>query len=100
MNTVYGPERKPLGHPATTRLLQRLWPEPVARVQSQIGRTRYVIRHRGLGLFYMGLGPAGQRWGGAAEIAESFEFMTGALSTILYHFDEGLEQFEIVPVVG
>ena len=24
---VFGPEQKPLGHPATTRLLNRLWPD-------------------------------------------------------------------------
>lgn len=28
MAAVFGPERKPLGHPATTRLINQLWPDP------------------------------------------------------------------------
>lgn len=27
MAGVYGPDRQPLGHPATTRLINQLWPE-------------------------------------------------------------------------
>lgn len=62
-------------------------------------KTCYAIRLRSAGLFFMGFGTAGQRWGGL-ETAYPFEFMTTAWCMVLFHLDADPELFDIVPVAG
>lgn len=59
---------------------------------------RHVIRRRDTGVFFHSIGPCGQRWVGGPDEAQRFEFVTIATATILFHLDEALESFEIVPV--
>lgn len=119
MRPVFGEAAQTLGHPATTRLLDRLWPTPatdpdrrieqmnqaivVDHVRTQLltdRPTRYVIRRRDTGVFFHSIGPCGQRWVGGPDEAQRFEFVTIATATILFHLDEALESFDIVPVEG
>lgn len=39
---TFGPEKRTLGHPATTRLIDRLWPEEVAE-RDQRERNHQIV---------------------------------------------------------
>lgn len=62
--------------------------------------TRYAIRRKADGLFWIGRtkGSALTIWAGSPALDRTFEFMTIAWAVLLFEVDEPIETLDVVPI--